>query len=140
MGEHSKRRTVAQNGLKPFVSKKRPHRLEIWVAETVAGHSKWMPMICKQKAQPTRKLDHFSPIKACLHHQWCLLPCLCTFQVVIFLVVGLPAAILGLYSLQQRCVCPFHSNMGLLTPFLSFSPFYCMFSYLAEIFTDLNVS
>jgi hypothetical protein len=34
---------AAQNG-------KADSQTQNWVAETVADHSKWMPMICKQKA------------------------------------------------------------------------------------------
>jgi hypothetical protein len=32
-----------------------------WVAETVAGHSKWMPMIGKQKAQLNAKIEPLFP-------------------------------------------------------------------------------
>jgi hypothetical protein len=61
IAQNPKKGSVTQNGMGPFVSEKRTHRLKIWVAETVAGRSKWMPMICKQKAQLNTKIEPLFP-------------------------------------------------------------------------------
>ena len=47
--------------MKIICKRKAASQLELWVAETVAGRSKWMPMICKRKAQLNAKIGPLFP-------------------------------------------------------------------------------